>query len=169
MTQIKPRLGQKRVTQADLASALGLSRIRVQQLVGEGRLTKPNADGYLLSQAITEYVAYKMASAAERSGSSKPDRLKEAKASEIERKMAIAERSLIPLSEAIGILDQVVGDFLVSLGALPAKITRNQRERERIEEVVAETRTRLADKFRKRGTALASGRNTDDADDEDDA
>lgn len=149
---------------------MGLSRIRINELVKEGVLIQSEDGSYNLADCIRRYVDYKVGLAKNASdSSSKNDRLKDAKAQEIELKLQQRERTLVRLDDAIAQIDWVVGKMLAAMSGIPARVTRNPRERQRIEQIINGVRQRLADDFEKRQRDFAAGRAVDETDGEPDA
>ncbi|QKC91034.1 hypothetical protein EB230_23465 [Mesorhizobium sp. NZP2234] len=73
------------------------------------------------------------------------------------------------MGEAVAALDRVTGDFLQAIGGLPARITREPRERQRIEAIIDTGRQRLSDKFDEMSNNLRAGLPDDEPDDEEDS
>ena len=67
------------------------------------------------------------------------------------------DREIVMLDEALAVQDELSGAFLDVLGGLPARITRDQKERRRIEAVCDEERDRLAKSFAEKAHALRTG------------
>jgi len=161
--------GERFVSQIELASALGLHRVRINQLVKDGTLSPPTKKGYVLKKGISEYMNFKISTAAAAQKANKPNRLQEAKALEIERKLAVQSREIIPLADAISIVDAICGSYLTALSAIPAKVTRQPRERQRIESIIDDSKARLEKQFSGARRSLETGFDIDQADPEDDA
>lgn len=151
------------------AAFLGVSQRWVQQLGTDGWV-KPAARGqWNLADLIKGYAASLKDETAKRTKSAADSRVRDARASEIEMRIAREDRTLIALEEAMSFVDRLSGDYLQSIGGLPARITRDPRERQRIEAICDAERLRLTDLYAERGQALRTGRPADQADDEDDA
>lgn len=91
------------------------------------------------------------------SKSASDSRVRDARAREIELRIAREERKLVSLEEASGCLDETIGTFLTMLSGLPAQITNDRRERVRIEAIIDAGRQRIADHFERRVKELRTG------------
>jgi hypothetical protein len=156
------------VTARDLAAFIGITQIRVQQLAKDDRIPRLARGKYPFAAAVKAYYGLKIDHAAQHQSSS-ADLLREKRAREIEIKTAQRERDLIPMSEALACADDVTGAFLHSISGLPARMTRNPRERQRLEAICDEERLRLFDRFAKSREVLRSGTASSEAVPEDDA
>lgn len=153
-----------------LADVLGLTKQGVSRLNREGVLPKSGHGEYELAASVQKYLSYRENLAVAKHIPTKTeDRVKLARAVEIERRIARAERDLIEIPEAIETLDRIIGDVLHMVGGLPARLTRDPRERQRIESIIDGERKRLSDNFSQRMEALRTGVETDETDAEEDA
>lgn len=143
-----------RVSSAQLAHVLGLTSRRVQQLAKEGVLARGPGGKFDLAASVQAYMASRQDAAVP---SVATDRLREARAVEIERRIALRDRELISLAEAMEKFELVTGAFLTALSGLPARITRNVRERHRIESIIDAMRSRLSADFAVQEDALKTG------------
>ncbi|WP_245943959.1 hypothetical protein [Acuticoccus kandeliae] len=76
------------------------------------------------------------------------------------------KRSLIPIEEALDTTAEICGVFLESMSTIPARLTRNKRERQRIEEIIEDERQRVSTRFGKLRTVLRTGGAPDPAEPE---
>ncbi len=151
-----------------LGEFLDLTERRIQQLVNEGVLPRSGHGTYPFKKAVAAFYGAKLEAEKAHTESS-ADRLRDERAREIQVKTAVRERELIPLPEAVEHVEGMVGDLLTSISGLPARLTRNPRERQRFEAICDEERLRLSDRFGKRGKALEAGAAVAEAEHEDDA
>lgn len=157
------------VSQLELARLLGITGPGVGKVVKAGFLKK-TADGKRLEliPSLRGYVDYKVEQATRRFSRETPtDRLAAKREQQLDRKLAIEDRQIIDLSEALDVYDEIVGLFLTTLGGLPARLTRNLEERERIEQVIDTAQGQLAQKFGEKRVRLQAG--TEPADPEEEA
>lgn len=159
----------KTVDRRTLSAHLGISAKRIDQLVKEGFITKVGKGAYPFSESVQGYGRSMKATIEGQTKNVSANRAQNARAAEIELRMAREDRKIIDLTEAVAALDRVAGDFLQTVGGLPARITRDPRERQRIEAICDAERLRLSDHFAQSAQALRSGLPPDQADDEDDA
>ncbi|RWE11566.1 MAG: hypothetical protein EOS61_15665 [Mesorhizobium sp.] len=134
------------VTQQELAPMLGITTRRVRQIVADGWFSA-NEDGrYVLRDAIAGYQAM-MKAAAERRHNPTNDRLNTAKAEMVEARIRKFDADHVAMGEALELFDDVSGAFLAMLKGLPALITTEPRERERIDAIVDGDCQRLSEKW----------------------
>ena len=157
------------VDRKTLASLLDLTTMRIDQLVREGHIQKSGRGRYPLEASVRGYIKFLKGTIAGQTKSASSNRAQDARAAEIERRMAREDREIISLAEALTTIDEVAGEYLQSISSLPARITREPRERQRIEAICDAERLRVSDRFVKRSRALRTGGSVDEADDEDDA
>lgn len=156
------------ITTAQAARLLMLSDERVRQLTKSGYVPTLAQGRYNLVAVVQGYIRFLKDDARQSSRTAADNRVRDARAAEIERRMAREDRDLIMLDEAMAAYDFAVGLFLASISGLPARMTRNASERRRLEAICDGERQRLADRFAEGASALRSGEAAVDADDEDD-
>lgn len=88
------------------------------------------------------------------SKSASASRATDARTREIEFRIARQEGKFVPVPEVDEFFDELTGEFLTMLSGLPTRITRNKRERDRIEAIVDQERARIADRFAKKAESL---------------
>ncbi len=145
------------VNAAELARVLGVTEARIRQLAGAGVIPRLRHGVYPLREAVQGYLASKLESLAKAQGSSSADRVRDERAKEIAQRTALQERVLIHIHEATAALDEIVGAYLEPVSGLPARMTRNPRERERLEGICDGERLRLADRFARTARFLRAG------------
>lgn len=153
----------------EIAPLLGVGMTRLPQLAKEGIIPKSVKGRYPVRETIVGYWKWKATSVERQNQSTSADKLRERRDEEIALRIAREKRELIPLSDALADHETITGQFLATISGLPARITRDPRERQRIEKICDEDRLRLTDLFAKQGRALQSGIPIGEADDEDDA
>lgn len=140
----------------------------VRQLASQGWFKQVARDRWNLIEVVQGYIACLKDEGRRTAKSAADSRVRDARAAEIERRMAREDRTVIDLDEAAATVDRVAGEFLQAVGGLPARITRDPRERQRIEAICDAERLRLTDVFAERALALKSGLSADQTLDEDD-
>ncbi|MER9355542.1 hypothetical protein NKI61_19930 [Mesorhizobium sp. M0514] len=168
----QPSEGKVPANTIDTATAAKLIQVTpryVRQLSTQGWFKQVARDRWSLIEVVQGYIACLKDEGRRTSKSAADSRVRDARAAEIERRLARDDRTAIDMGEAVAALDKVTGDFLQSIGGLPARITREPRERQRIEAICDAERLRLSDRFSESAQALRSGLPADQADDEDDA
>lgn len=156
----------------DTVTAAALLKITpqwVRQLAAQGWYKPIARDRWNLVEVVQGYIDSLKDENRRSAKSAAESRVRDARAAEIERRLAREDRGLIALDEAVRFVDLISGDFLQSIGGLPARITRVPRERQRIESICDAERLRLSDLYAERRQTLRTGRPAAEADDEDDA
>lgn len=151
------------------AEYLALTERRVQQLAAEGWVKPVGRGRWSLVEVIAGYVESIRAENAKKTKSAADSRVRDARAAEIERRMAREDRKIIALDEAMAAFDHATGLYLQSLSGLPARMTRNASERRRLEAICDTERERLSHRFAEGASALRTGVEAAGAEDEDDA
>ncbi|WP_172374038.1 hypothetical protein [Mesorhizobium sp. NZP2234] len=150
-----------RKTLAGPAGSTSLSGKATFRSLGRGR--------YPLQAAVRGYIKFLKGTIAGQTKSASSNRAQDARAAEIELRIAREDRRIVDMGEAVAALDRVTGDFLQAIGGLPARITREPRERQRIEAIIDTGRQRLSDKFDEMSNNLRAGLPDDEPDDEEDS
>lgn len=137
---------------ADQAAALlGRSRAWVFNLVKEGFIEKQAKGQYTLAaiaKGVTKYYEDQLATTSKTAIAS---RATDARAREIELRIAEKTRSLIPIEDANLALDLVVGEVNRQFTGLAARVTRDVATRRKIEAAVYEAKREISE-------ALGSGK-----------
>ncbi len=91
------------------------------------------------------------------SKSASASRMTDVKIARLEMDMAKERHELVPMDDARLVLDTAASLMQSSLMAVPAKFTRDIAERRRLEALIAEAMSSVADGIEKKANALASG------------
>ncbi|MER8653444.1 hypothetical protein [Mesorhizobium sp. M0847] len=168
-----PRKSEKQQANTiDTATAAALIKVTpryIQKLSGDGWFKPIGRGRWNLIDVVQGYITCLKDDSRQASKSAADSRVRDARAREIEMRIAREERKLIAMEECNGCLDQVVGGFITMLSVLPAQITKDVRERQRIEAIIDAGRQRLSDNFAKLSNNLRSGDEPDDDDDEEES
>jgi len=158
------------VSTATLATFLNLSTGRVKAMAMEGSLPPMLARGrWKLVDCVHHYIAFLKEEQRSKTKTASETRVRDARAAEIEIRIARGNRDVIDLSEALGVIDDCTGIFLQALSSIPARITRDQNERRRIEAICDEERVRIADSLLEKASVARTGIPTAETDPEIDA
>lgn len=152
-----------------LAQLIGVTPRQIQIVAKEGYYEAERRGQWPLVASVRGYVRYLHDQVAGARKNTHENRLRDARAKEVEVRTARLDRTVIDLSEAHDVYDEIAGAYLASLEGLPARLTRNVRERERIQRVVDAERQRLSVHFAEARGYLATGLPADEAEAEDDA
>lgn len=170
MAEREPKqLGPGLITVDQAAKLILMTPDRVRQLAKEGWIDKPARGAYLLVSVVQGYIRFLREDARRSSKSAADSRLKDAKLEEIALRVAEKKRELVPIEDALAVVDFVVGKVRSEFSGLPASVTRDLDLRDKIDERLNEVLTRLADAAREAGDAARSGRDPGSPVAEDDA
>ncbi len=157
------------VGSAEMAKCLGITPRRLGQLVTQGVIRKEGRGKFPLIFNVKAFIDFKVQGEVAKMAPSGADKLAHRKEQQIARRMAREDRDLIAMSEAEEAIEEVVGEFLTMFSTLPAQITRDLEERQRIENICDAQRNRLSGRFDKIAASLQQGRAAVEATTEDDA
>lgn len=163
---MKPKELPENVSAMALAWALGVTTRQVRKLAATGVLRRVGHGLYPLAESIQAYAAWRAGEAERRDRATSTDAVREARTAEIRLRIAKEERKLIPIEDAEAEFEMVTGRFVAALEGLPARITRDVRERLRITAIIDEIRSRLSADFARAETAMVMGVHGDDKIDE---
>lgn len=156
------------VNQTEMAEILGISTRRLRQLEKEDDVVIPESPGkFRIGTVVQAYAAYLREGAVRKTGNEGLDQLRAEKVLDARMTRMRKDRELIALDEALGAADELAGLFVSYLNGLPAEITKEPRERQRLNDIIDKGRLRLADRLAKKIEALRSGTEDFDAEDED--
>lgn len=156
------------ITRDQAAELLGMEPGSVSRFTKEGWIKKSGAK-YQLRQVVDGYVSFLKDENRRGSQSASRNRVTDARAQEIELRIAQKGRQLIELTEATDALDVVVGKFRSEIEGLPARFTRDLEQREKLETEVNGILTRISKELGQQARALQTGELPDEAVAEDDA
>lgn len=143
------------------AALLELTVQRVRQIAAEGYIKIHRRGHTTISSAVRGYIRSLKESYSKRTQEGAAERARDARAREIEQKIAERDRKLIPIEDAELAMDLLVGVVNRELDGQAARITRDMALRRTIEADVHGAKTRIA-KALAEGTGFArSGRDAD--------
>ena len=145
------------VSTADLAQILGVTGRRIQQLENAQVLRSVRHGAWDLRHAVQAFVKYQVDSEAAKYTKTRGkarERLDQVKAEREALKFAQESGRIIPTEEAIAVVDELVGTIRAGFAGLPARVTRDLKQRAAIETEVDAVLTRAADQFSERAAAL---------------
>lgn len=139
-----------------LAALLGVSSRRARQIAAEAGIEAAGRGLWPVGPVVRAAIA---AAGRDREGSAERDAraaLMRARAREIEIRTAEREGELVPMEEAVAYAQAVVGTLISRMNGLPAQITRDRRERQKIETILDEIRSDVAKVIPEHGSAYRS-------------
>lgn len=149
------------VTTNEAAALLGLGPERVRQLAKHGHIRKIGPDRYQRDEVVRGYLEFLRDEERRSSKTAAESRVRDARAAEIELRVAERRGALIAVDDAVAVLDVVVSAANSELLGLPARITRERQLRRKVEQECDGARQRLSDKLAAAGAALAPGGDLD--------
>lgn len=157
------------ITSSTAAKLIRVGEERVRQLVKQGWIKKLGKDSFRVLDVIHGYLDFRDDADRRASKSAVQSRAQEARAKEIELRIAREEKTIIDTAEAIAAVDDVVGGIRADLAGLAARVTRDIALRQKIEREIDGILTAAADRFEQRASDLRTRGEVAAPDAEDDA
>ena len=148
----------------DAGRLLGMSAERIRILVKEGYIDRPHPGRVTLSSVARGYARYWQEKSSQETKTSADTRVRDARAAEIEQRIAERNRQLVPAAEATAAIDHVVAACAEAFAAIPAMLTRDVGERTRIEKQVKRAQGEVAKRLSEAAELLEKGGKLPDAD-----
>jgi hypothetical protein len=151
------------------ARLLDISGAFLRRLTQDGKIPKQAKGRYVLDEAVRAYIRFLRDENARTTKSAHQNRMHEAKAAEIEMRLAERRRELIPTEDVYAAIDIMIAKFRDELAGLPARFTRDMDLRRKLEAETHESQNRIAEalaataKFIREGGELSAGGEGDDA------
>jgi len=134
----------------------------VRRLTKDGWIAKTDRGRYRVVDVVQGYIRFLKDDARRSSKTASLSRLQDIRTRKEELAVAQTERELVPLVEAMTLVDEVAGAVVARINAIPARLTRNIEQREQLQREVDDALTEVADRIAKLGRSYR-------ADDEDPA
>jgi hypothetical protein len=134
----------------------------VRRLTKDGWIAKTDRGRYRVVDVVQGYIRFLKDEARRSSKTASLSRLQDIRTRKEELAVAQTERELVPLVEAMTLVDEVAGAVVARINAIPARLTRNIEQREQLQREVDDALTEVADRIAKLGRSYR-------ADDEDPA
>ena len=127
--------GSTEVPAKTLAECLGLTPMRVQQLVKEGVIKRTAKGKFPLMAGIAAYVAWLKEDQRKASKSASTGRMTDARVADLELRMEERRGALRAAAEetALATCDRVLGEFRVDIYSIPARVTADIALRQALE------------------------------------
>lgn len=149
------------------ATLLNRSRRWFFDRVKEGHIPKQSKGQYSLVSVVRGTVDYYEHLLTKQTKTQAASRVTEARAREVELRIAERERSLIPTEDAIEVVDMIIGAFRQEMDSLPAAYTRNIEDRKKLEALIDAAKNRLGETYANAKRTARTGENPEDWGDED--
>jgi hypothetical protein len=134
---------------AKAAEFFGVSDRWIRARAAEGRYKPVRHGRYRLVEMISGWRESHQDEKAKARGTGADNRLRDARAREVEMRIAERDGRLADMDEVLALFDILSGEMVASFEGLPARLTRDVRERQRITEILDAERQRLSDRFAK--------------------
>lgn len=108
----------------------------VQKLTKDGWIPKSERGRYSLIGVVQGYINFLKDEARRASKSAADSRVRDARAREIELRVARQQADLIPYAEHVAILDEILGHIRAEMEGAPARITRDLGIRDELKGVI---------------------------------
>ena len=130
----------------------------VRRLTKDGWIAKTERGRYRVVDVVQGYIRFLKDEARRATKTAAHTRLQEIRARKEELAVAQTERELVPLVEAMTLVDEVAGAVVARVNAIPARFTRNMEQRAALQREVDEALAEVADCIEKLGVTFQSGR-----------
>lgn len=162
------------VTEGQISAEVAAKLIMVtdrhlRRLVADGWIKKAPDGGYSLVNVVQGHINYLKDETRRNSRQSATSHSQDVRAREVEQRIAIKDRKLIALDEAIEAISLVAGWVRAEIEGMPASFTRDLKLRRQLETKVDDILSRLAAQCAKARQALRTGQPALDPVAEDDA
>lgn len=121
------------ISRKEAAAMLEIDPSRISQLVSLGYIQAVKPGRMTIAAAARGYAKYWQEKASETTKTSAESRVRDARAQEIEMRNAERMRTLIPLDEALAIMDEYAAVVREAMDSIPARVTRDLPVRRKIE------------------------------------
>lgn len=145
------------ISVSEAASLLGLTPQRVRQLAQGGYVAMLSPGKLTPARAAQGYALFLREVASKTTKTAADSRVRDARAAEIELRIAERLRELVPADETQTVIDHIVAAHLEAWAGLPAMITRDVRERARIEAIVKKAQGQIARRTTEASRVLREG------------
>ncbi len=155
------------VTLEEAGAAAGVTAAFVWKLLNEGYVRRAPGGGVVLVEALAGYIRFLKDDRRNSTIKAGDNRVRDARAREIELRTARDEQELVPTEEGVAYMQAVIGLLMSRLNGLPASFTRDLDERRRLEASIDTIRDEVAEIIAEHGPAYRGLPDTPEADTED--
>lgn len=157
------------ITMDQAAKLLMVSPEWIRRLCKAGYIPRVAKGKYPLVGVVQGYIKSLKDEEKKASKGASESRVRDARAAEIERRMAREDLKIVDIDEATATYEDMIGELLKMVNSLPAQITRNPSERRRIEDIIGKAQGRFVARASEIISLLETGGKAAYAEDEDDA
>lgn len=153
-----PKPGAGEIDAPSAARLLTITDTRLRQLVKDGWIKSTGKRGiYNTVECVQGYINFLRDESRRASKSKAESRVREARAQEIELRMAERARNLIPVEDANAAVDHVFGALKAELIGIPARCTRDLATRRVMEEEIDAALERACERIGEAEAAVRAG------------
>ena len=145
------------LTTAQAGNLLELTPARIGQLIKSGFIEKRGRDQVPLVSAVRGYIRFLKDEERKSSKTASASRVHDARARDIELKIAERENRLVDIEDAIGAMDDVVGAVKATMSGVPAQFTGDLSQRAKLETLLGQALNAAADMVSAQAADLRSG------------
>src|SRR5262245_1296858 len=142
------------VSTNELARVLGVTARTLGYLVEKGVLRRAAAGRYDLAESVQALIRHEREQAEKRAEKKVHDPLREKRAEELQQRIDYRKGITMLVEEHEAVMERCAGKCLEIISGLPARITSDLRERQRIESVCDDARRDLSRHFREQATEI---------------
>lgn len=151
------------ITMDDAARLVATTTARLRQLVAAGYVDRVGRGKTTAASAARGVAKFWEDKSKEQTKGSADARVRDARAAEIELRIAERRRDLVPADEALAAIDHILAACAEAFSAIPAMITRDIPERTRIEGIVRKAQGEVAKRLGEAAKLLEEGGKLPDA------
>lgn len=145
------------ITTAQAAKLLGVSEAWIGKLHKMEYVPKAGRGKWNLVAVVQGYIRFLKDEDRRSSKSASASRMQDVKTARLEMQMKVESRELVPFEDAKLVLDTAAGLIRSSVMAVPAKYTRDLKERRRLEDLLAAALGQIATGIDRKAAALEEG------------
>ena len=138
----------------------------VRRLTKDGWIAKADRRRYRVVDVVHGYIRFLKDEARRSTKTAAHTRLQDIRTRKEELAVAQSERELVPLVDAMTLVDEVTGAVVMRVHAIPARFTQDLEQRERLQQEIDEALVEVADRIEKLGRAFRSGQYDPPSDEE---
>lgn len=129
----------------------------VRKLSKEGWITKQSDGKFFLLDVVQGYIRYRDDAERRATKTAAANRISDARAREIELRVARREGQLIEIDDVLPVIDELVGLFRTELSGFGARVTRDLETRRVIDGAANDILSKISEAAVKKQSALAEG------------
>ncbi|MDP2358651.1 MAG: hypothetical protein Q8M31_21710 [Beijerinckiaceae bacterium] len=145
------------VTATAVGQHIDVTRQRVMQFVDEGVLIRNEDGSFDIDDCRVRYIRWLRDDGRRINKSASANRVHDARARDIELKIAERENRLVDIDDAIGAMDDVVGAVKAAMSGVPAQFTGDLSQRAKLETLLGQALNAAADMVTAQAADLRSG------------